>query len=108
MAEEPDEKGSFGMHRSAIAATAIVNAWRNGAQDVAARMREIELLFVEKGLTLERGLPESGIQKIFLNKPYFNKSRDGNRIEDHFLQTADRIANSLCRDALWDGARCTG
>ena len=27
--------------------------------------------------------------------------------KDHFLQTADRIANSLCRDALWDGARCT-
>lgn len=26
---------------------------------------------------------------------------------DRFLQTADRIANGLCRDAFWDGERCS-
>ena len=75
MAEEPDEKGSFGMHRSAIAATAIVNAWRNGAQDVAARMREIELLFVEKGLTLERAYLNPNSEDIFEQTVFQQESR---------------------------------
>ncbi len=65
MAEEPEEKGSFGMHRSALAARAIVNAWKKGTQDVGDRMFEIETYFSELGINLDRAYLNPKTDDIF-------------------------------------------
>lgn len=65
MAEEPEEKGSFGMHRSGVAARAIVNAWRNGTQDVDERMSEIETYFSELGIDLDSAYLNPKSEDIF-------------------------------------------
>ena len=45
---------SFGMHRSRLAAEAIVVAWRRGRQDVAARLDALRTAFARVGLDVER------------------------------------------------------
>lgn len=45
---------SFGMHRSRLAAEAILAAWRSGRQDVPARLDTLREAFVRNGLDAER------------------------------------------------------
>lgn len=65
MAEEPEEKGSFGMHRSAIVARAIVDTWQLGSQEAKARMATIEQHFAERGLSLERAYLNPKSEDVF-------------------------------------------
>ena len=54
VAVEPGSGESFGMHRCRLAAEGIVDAWREGGQDVATRLAAIAARFAADGLDLNR------------------------------------------------------
>lgn len=53
-AEDPGTGESFGQERCRLVAEAVWAAWRRGEQGVAARVRELDRLFEERGLSLSR------------------------------------------------------
>jgi len=54
VAVEPLTRESFGMHRCRLAAEGIVDAWREGRQDLTARVTAVRARFAEAGLDLAR------------------------------------------------------
>jgi hypothetical protein len=54
VAVEPGTGESFGMHRCRLAAEGIVDAWRDGKDDVPARMRAVVARYAAAGLDLAR------------------------------------------------------
>jgi hypothetical protein len=53
-AVEPGSGESFGMHRCRLAAEGIVDAWRNGSQDVPARFTAVAARFTAAGIDFAR------------------------------------------------------
>jgi hypothetical protein len=53
-AVDPGTGESFGMHRCRLAAEGIVDAWRAGSQDLAARHAAVAARFIVAGLDLAR------------------------------------------------------
>ncbi|XCN71474.1 MAG: T3SS effector HopA1 family protein [Candidatus Electrothrix aestuarii] len=60
IAEDPGTTESFGMHRCRLLAEGIVEAWKNGNQQLSAKMEAIKKQFTSNGLDIE--------------KPYLNKN----------------------------------
>ena len=65
VAVEPGTGESFGLHRCRLAAEGIVDAWRDGKQDVPARLRAVEARFAAAGLDLARPYLGPGCVDLF-------------------------------------------
>jgi HopA1 effector protein family len=69
-AVDPGTGESFGMHRCRLAAEGIVDAWRNGSQDLAARHTAVAARFAAAGLDVARPhLGPSGVDPFDLPQP---------------------------------------
>lgn len=64
-AVDPGSNESFGMNRSRLVAEGIVDAWRAGAQDVAARLAAIATRFSDAGLNFARPWLGAGMTDPF-------------------------------------------
>ena len=65
VAVDPGNGESFGLHRCGLAAEGIVDAWRDGKQDLPARLRAVAARFAAAGLDLARPYLGPGCVDLF-------------------------------------------
>jgi hypothetical protein len=112
-AQDPGMFESFGMNRCRILADGIIQAHEQGATSFRERVRIVESCFAKKGISLDAPFLNSGSQQPFLG-PFTTPSLpfkfEDNRRElgaRDALARASRIAQLLCRRAIWHGKRCS-
>jgi hypothetical protein len=113
LAEDPGHGESFGMHRCAVLADAIVAAWEEGARTVEQRLATVDRRFAAAGLDLSAPFLNPGSADGYaFTLPAANPqgpTRSARRrlTAADALNAAVAIGDVLVREAIWHEGRCT-
>lgn len=118
VADDPGGNRSFGQDRCNLIATAMLEVRRDGQVDPREFLAALEHGFASRGASLARPYLNPGRVDLFdtASEPVgtsrtgvcsVNAVTEGNVEAIDFLETADRIAHRIARDAMWAADACT-
>lgn len=109
LAEDPGVGESFGVNRSYLIAEGVWEAYKKGISSIDGQLGVIENLMAVRGINPAQPHLNPGSNQAYRwakpEKVVFPQHTGG--ATDDLVLNAYRIGLGICRDAVWDGSRCS-
>jgi hypothetical protein len=110
LAEDPAPGESFGLHRCALLAEALLQAYLAGQASEDQRFAAVVTRFAAAGIDLQRPYLNPGSEAVYdlpIPQPTTRPGRPTRPPADDFIEVALAIGRKLDAEAIWHETRCT-
>lgn len=107
IAENPPKGESYGYHRMSILADAIARSWHNNQFSPLDLMHSVSLGFSYSGLDVKKPWLNSRSADYKILSRTYSERKTKHSNSSIYLEAAEKIANQLIRDAIWDKDSCS-